>query len=92
MMEENMSQARLNPSSVKSDGRYTSPKTWGVYEVRRLLKGKRFRFGNHPVRQRELIQEYGVIDLVGWLYRTRDDAKEATDCLNREWRLSHNEQ
>jgi hypothetical protein len=87
-----MRQAHLNPSSVKSDGRYTSPRTWGVYEVRRLLKDKRFRFGNHPVRQRELIHEYGVTDLVGWLYKARKDAKEAADHLNRKWWLSHNAQ
>lgn len=84
-----MSQARLksllaksiDPSSVKSDGRYTSPKTWGVYQVKRLPKGKRFRFGNHPVRQQELIRQYGGVQLVE-LYKARIDAKEAAYLLN----------
>lgn len=69
----------INPSSVKLDGRYTSPKTWGVYIVERLLDGKRgkfFHFGNHPVRQQELIRQFGKAQLVG-LYSARINAKEA---------------
>ena len=79
-----MSQARksVDPSSVKSNGRYTSPRTWGVYKVERLLESKRFRFGNHPVRQQELIRQYGEVQLVGGLYEARIDAKEAAYLLN----------
>jgi hypothetical protein len=71
----------LDPSSVKSDGRYTSPRTWGVYQVKRLPDSKRFRFGNHPVRQQELIRQYGEVRLVE-LYKARIDAKEAAYLLN----------
>jgi hypothetical protein len=89
-----MSQGSLDPSSVKSYGRYTIPRTWGVYEVRCLREGKRFRFGNHPIRHRELSRKYGEgeVKLVGWLYKVRSDAKEAADRKNCEWLLSHNAQ
>jgi len=83
-----MSQARksIDPSSVRSDGRYTIPRTWGVYQVERLLEGKRFRFGNHPVRQQELIRQYGEAKLVGGLYEARIDAEEAANLLNERCR------
>ncbi len=84
-----MSQARLksllaksiDPSLVKSDGRYTRPKTWGVYQVESLSKGRGFCFGNHPVRQQELVRQYGEAQLVG-LYEARIDAKEVAYLLN----------
>ena len=78
-----MSQARksIDPSSVKSDGRYTSPRTWGVYQVECLPEGKRFRFGNHPVRQQELIRQYGDAQLL-YLYDTPNDAEAVADLLN----------
>lgn len=69
----------IDPSSVKSDGRYTTPRTWGVYKV---PEGRRFRFGNHPVRQQELIRQFGEAQLVGNLYKERIDAKEAAYILN----------
>ncbi len=48
-----------------------------------LNKGQRFRFGNHPIRQKELIREYGSkVQLVGELYLKRNDAKEAASILN----------
>lgn len=74
----------IDPSSVKSDGQYTSPKTWGVYQVEPLLEGKRgkgFHFGNHPVRQKELIRQYGEAQLVR-LYEARIDAEEVAHILN----------
>lgn len=72
----------IDPSSVISDGRYTNPRTWGVYQVDVPLEGTRFRFGNHPVRQQELIRQYGEARLVGKLYKARIDAKEAAYRLN----------
>jgi hypothetical protein len=84
MLEGNVSQTRksIDPLPVKSDGRYTSPRTWGVYKVERLLEGKRFHFGNHPIRQQELIRQYGEAQLVGGLYEERINAKEAAFLLN----------
>ena len=67
----------IDPSSVKSDGRYTSPqKTWGVYQVKCLPEGKRFHYGNHPIRQIELIRQYGEAQPL-WLHEGKNDAKEA---------------
>lgn len=87
-----MSEARLksllaksiDPSSVRPDGQYTNPKTWGVYEVERLLDGKRgkgFHFGNHPIRQQELIRQFGEAKAKA-LYMSRIDAEEVAYLLN----------
>ena len=74
-----------NDSSVEPNGRYTNPRTWGVYQVVRLIKGNRgkeFHFGNHPARQQELVRQYdGEAPLVS-LYAARIDAKEVAYLLN----------
>jgi hypothetical protein len=74
----------LDPATLKPDGNYTSPRSWGVYEVERLLDGKRgkaFHFGNHPVRQHELVRQYGDAQMVA-LYDRRIDAEEVAFLLN----------
>jgi hypothetical protein len=70
--------------AVVVEGRYTSPKTWGVYRIDRLVSGQRgsaFRIGNHPVRQAELEREFGGADLIA-LFTTRIDAEETAYILN----------
>jgi len=60
----------LNPEAVRisrQNPRYTTPRTWGVYEIRGTDCGpssKRFRRGNHPIRHRELLKECGDVKLV----------------------------
>ncbi len=87
-----MSEARLksllaksvDPSTLKPDGNYTSPRSWGVYEVERLLDGKRgkaFHFGNHPVRQHELVRQFGEAQMVA-VFDRRIDAEEVAFLLN----------
>ena len=87
-----MSEARLksllakciDPSSVNPDGQYTNPKTWGVYQVERLLDGKRgkgFHFGNHPIRQQELTRQFGEAQTIG-IFETRIDAEEVAYLMN----------
>jgi|LauGreDrversion4_2_1035121.scaffolds.fasta_scaffold308493_2 hypothetical protein len=87
-----MSEARLkslltksiDPSSVKPDGQYTNPKTWGVYQVERLLDGRRgkgFHFGNHPIRQQELIRQFGEAQTIG-IFEKRIDAEEVAYLMN----------
>jgi hypothetical protein len=74
----------IEPLSVRPAGRYTDPRTWGVYQVERLLDGERvkpFHFGNHPVRQQELIRQYGDAQLL-YLYDTPNDAEAVADLLN----------
>ena len=51
---------------MNSDKRYTTPRTFGVYELPQSAGGtRRFRFGNHPVRQQELEREFGQCTLIG---------------------------
>ncbi len=69
----------VRPDSVRVVGKYTDPHTYGVYKVE--YAGRRFRFGNHPVREEELIREYGDVTLVA-LFREREDAEELAKVLN----------
>ena len=60
---------------------YTNPRTFGVFEVTATNNSKRFRFGNHPVRENELIREFGSVKKHG-LFLHREDAKALSDYLN----------
>jgi hypothetical protein len=75
----------IQPSSVTVQGPYTQPRSWGVYEIepsRQSGATKRFRFGNHPVRQRELESEFGVASFIA-LFLERVHAEELTRHLNQ---------
>lgn len=74
------------PESVKADGNYTVPRTWGVYRVDAFKDGRRgsaFHLGNHPVRQRELERQFGAAELV-MLFGSRIDAEEMKYLLSKE--------
>ncbi len=61
---------------------YTVPSSFGVYEVPSTTNGKRYRFGNHPVRENELIREFENVKRIG-LFFNREDAKNLADLLNK---------
>jgi hypothetical protein len=77
----------IDPNSVHDDPSspgLTTPRSYGVYDIASLHRtscGRRFRYGNHPVRMRELAHEYGQATLIA-LFRDRDDAKSLADFLN----------
>ncbi len=70
-------------STLHVIGSYTSPKSWGVYEVepRTTAATKRFRIGNHPVRQHELEREFMAVRNVA-LFTDRSLAEELASLLN----------
>jgi len=71
-------------SSVDAQGKYTKPRTWGVYEItpsHRDGETRRFRFGNHPIRQRELESEFRAAGIVA-LFHERALADELAHLLN----------
>jgi hypothetical protein len=64
----------ISPSHVLQDGVFTHPRSYGVYELPKSSLGTcRFRYGNHPVRMRELEREYGSCKLL-YLFLQRIDA------------------
>jgi hypothetical protein len=77
-------QARaVEPTSVAVAGRLTNPPTWGVYRVEGFAAGRRtsqYRLGNHPIRQQELVREFGAAELI-LLFSTRVDAEELKHLL-----------
>lgn len=74
----------ISEQSIQIDPKnknYTIPRTFGVYEISNSKNCKKFRYGNHPVREIELMHEFGkVIKCV--LFLDRDDAKSLSDYLN----------
>jgi hypothetical protein len=68
--------------TLKVDGIYTSPRTYGVYRLTGKAKsGREFRFGNHPIRKAELINEYGGAEVVA-VFLSRQDAQELASIEN----------
>ncbi len=58
----------------------TIPLTFGVWELVIRTRGKRYRYGNNPVRATELAREYGkaAVKLVD-LYTDRGAAKSCAE-------------
>lgn len=74
----------VSESSVTLDGSYTKPRTWGVYEIEPPQDNRstrRYRLGNHPVRQRELEQEFGAARRIA-LFTSRTLAEQLERHLN----------
>jgi hypothetical protein len=65
-------------------GPHTRPRSWGVYKVAEradTTEFRRYRFGNHPIRQRELEVEFGDVERVA-LFTSRRLAEELQRVLN----------
>jgi hypothetical protein len=75
-------QRAISPSAVRSDGYLTHPRSYGVYRIPSTSGStRRFRFGNHPVRMRELEAEFGSCKLEH-LFSSREDAKTVALALS----------
>ena len=73
----------VEASALAADGSYTKPRSWGVYEITppKRTATRPYRLGNHPVRQRELEQEFGKAKVVS-LFTSRTLAEELAKLLN----------
>lgn len=72
---EHIIKLAISPLSVEPDDRLTLPRSYGVYRIPSSASSTRsIRFGNHPVRQRELEREFGACELV-YLFTKREDAE-----------------
>jgi hypothetical protein len=72
----------VEPHTLKPDGRYTEPPSYGVYELGDHTAGRaRFHFGNHPIRQRELVKHFGSTRLIA-TFLDRSDAEELSRHFN----------
>ena len=75
----------VQQSTLRIAGPYTNPRSWGVYEIEHAQPGatKRFRIGNHPVRQQELEREFGTVRRIA-LFTSRPLAEQLSAILNTE--------
>jgi hypothetical protein len=72
----------IPPVAVREQGPLTEPRSYGVYALdARRSEGRSFRFGNHPVRMRELETEFGSCRLLH-LFLFREDAERLCAHLN----------
>jgi hypothetical protein len=91
-----MSQVRVNelrrlaadPSSLRPNGSYTNPPSWGVYRIApsRQVATRLFRYGNHPIRQTELHNEFGSVSPIAH-FTSRDLAAELASLLNAGYKF-----
>ncbi len=78
----------VSPSSLSrsAESAYlTSPRSFGVYSLVKSaskLTGRKYRFGNHPVRMNELERDFDKVELEG-VFLDRDDAQRYASLLNR---------
>jgi len=76
--------ASVDPSTLREDGRYTVPRSWGVYRISAPgNRGRAFRSGNHPVRLRELEREFSGVGTVA-LFDREDLALELAKLGNED--------
>ena len=83
--KEHLLSKSISENSIRIDAEnknYTTPRSFGVYEVLLTTNTKRYRFGNHPVRENELVREFENVIRVG-LFLDRKDAKVLADFLNK---------
>lgn len=79
---ERLMDKAVGPHRLRIEGRYTRPPSCGVYKLTGSGDvGKRHRFGNHPVREHELIRDYGECEVVA-LFLARADAENLARHLN----------
>ena len=83
--KENLLSKSISENSIRIDPKnknYTIPRSFGVYEISEVTSARRFRFGNHPVREIELIREFKNVKKIG-LFLDRDDARNLAFHLNK---------
>ncbi|MFT3757099.1 MAG: hypothetical protein QM769_14385 [Pseudoxanthomonas sp.] len=79
-----ISNRAISENDVLPDGWLTAPRSYGVYALPvSATDTRRYRIGNHPVRQRELEQEFGSCELV-FLFLHRVDAVAMAAALNHD--------
>lgn len=74
----------VDPSTLRRDGIYTEPRSFGVYELPEGCGAPRLiRVGNHPIREEELIRQYGSCDRIA-VFLDRTDAELTATALRDE--------
>ncbi|MFZ6731335.1 hypothetical protein ACO0LG_05355 [Undibacterium sp. Ji42W] len=71
----------IEPDDLKADGQLTSPRSYGVYEIKGAKQDSIYRQGNHSVRLRELQKEFSEATLK-YLFSSKEDAVQVAAMLN----------
>lgn len=80
----------VNPATLQRDGIYTRPRSYGVYELPEDCGAPRLiRIGNHPIREEELIRQYGSCDRIAVFLDRTEAELTATALLEERKAQSH---
>ncbi|MGE8643814.1 hypothetical protein [Acinetobacter vivianii] len=83
LTKEHLLKYAISSDQVCVKGQLTEPRSYGVYALPLDTDGtRRFRFGNHPMRQQELKHEFGSCTLYQ-LFLERKDAESLAKWLNK---------
>ena len=86
-LKEQLMTKKVDPKHYKADPdnrNWTTPKTYGTFSIPdEFVNGrkKKYRFGNYPVRMKELKRYYGSVKFIA-LFENRDDAKALANLEN----------
>jgi len=89
VLKEQLMAKAVNPKHYQVDpdnAQWTKPGTWGTYIIPDEFvygRKRKYRYGNYPVRMKELERDYGSVKLEA-LFENRDDAKSLADLLENE--------
>lgn len=81
MKSSETSPAKLRPHPQNPN--WTKPRSWGVWELPVDASGKQYRYGNNPVREKELTSEFGKVTCLA-IYTDRVAAMAHATRLNHE--------
>ena len=88
-LKEQLMAKAVNPKHYPVDSQYpdwTTPRTWGTYSIPDKFtygRKRKYRYGNYPVRMKELENDFDSAELIA-LFENRDDAKALADLLENE--------
>lgn len=79
MIKDPIAETDLKP--YPGNPNWTNPRSYGVWELPLGSNGRRYRYGNNPIRGNELARAFGRVKLIA-LSKNRDAARDYANRLN----------
>ena len=79
MIEHQIDETELQP--YPGNPNWTNPRSYGVWELPPVPTGRKYRYGNNPIRGIELTRKFGNVQCIA-LYSNRDAARDHAKKLN----------
>jgi hypothetical protein len=79
MIKHQIDEIELEP--YPGNQNWTNPRSYGVWKLPLVSTGRKYRYGNNPIRGIELTREFGNVQRIA-LYSNRDAARDHAKKLN----------